>query len=146
MEPTYTTYDLDDFFKHHNNELTGKHVELDLPRKMVQQMTMARFHELACKGPIPSFVKLVGLLGRHAWHLDVPYRPYKLHIALWSNDLCARATTYAAALDLLDELKDALEHDTAMRSAVLRGVVAGIPGVTEEEQVELEAYARAAGM
>lgn len=146
MEPTYKTYDLDAFYKPGNTEPNGKQVEMDLPKEMVQQMTAARFHEVAGKGLMPPFVKLVGLLGRHAWHIEAPYHPYKLHIAVWNDDLCSRASSYDATLDLLDELKDALEHDTAMRSTVIREVVAAVPSLTDEQQRELTEYARAAGM
>lgn len=146
MEPAYNTYDLDAFYKPGNTELNGKQVEMDLPKEMVQHMSAARFHEVAGKGPIPPFVKLVGLLGRHAWHIEAPYRPYKLHLAVWENDLCPLASSYDATLDMLDVLKDALDCDAVMRSAVIRKIVAAVPSLSDEQQQELAEYARAAGM
>lgn len=146
MEPAYNTYDLDAFYKPGNTELNGKQAEMNLPKEMVQQMTAARFHEVAGKGPMPPFVKLAGLLGRHAWQIEAPYRPYKLHVAVWENDLCPLASSYDATLDLLDVLQEALDCDAVMRSAVIREVVASTPNLDDEQQRELAEYARAAGM
>jgi hypothetical protein len=41
---------------------------------------------------------------------------------------------------------DALVSVPAMRSAVIKEVVNAVPGLTDEQQAELTAYARAAGM
>lgn len=146
MEPAYTTYELGEWFKPKTNELSGKHLELGLPQPMVQHMSAARFHEVAGKGPMPPFVKLAGLLGKHAWHIEAPYRPYKLHLAIWENDLCPLASSYDATLDMLDVLKDALDCNAVMRSAVIREIVAAVPSLSDEQQRELAEYARAAGM
>ncbi|MCG9124862.1 hypothetical protein LH460_09270 [Laribacter hongkongensis] len=146
MEPAYNTYDLDAFYKPGSTELNGKQAEMNLPKEMVQQMTAARFHEVAGKGPMPPFVKLAGLLGRHAWHIEAPYRPFKLHVAVWENDLCPLASSYDATLDLLDVLQEVLDCDAVMRSAVIREVVAAAPNLDDEQQRELAEYARAAGI
>lgn len=146
MEPDYFSYELQEFYKPGDTELTHKHLILDLPKEMVQHMSAARFHEVAGKGVMPPFIKVVGLIGEKAWHIEAKYRPYKLHIAVWNQDVRHLASSYDATLDLLDVLQEALVCDAVMRSAVIREIVAAVPSLTGEQQKELEAYARAAGM
>lgn len=146
MEPDYFSYELQEFYKPGDTELTHKHLILDLPREMVQHMSAARFHEVTGKGPMPSFVKQTGLIGKKAWHIEAKYRPYKLHIAVWSQDVRPLASSYDATLDLLDVLQEALDCDAVMRSAVIREIVAAVPSLSDEQQQELAEYARAAGM
>lgn len=139
-------YELDALYKPGDIQLNDTPFCRAIPQLMRQHMNAARFREIAGKGPMPSFVKLAGLAGTHAWQIDAVIKPYLVHISVFDVDLVMNATTFDAALDLLDTLRDDLATLPKMRSAVMREVVNAVLGLTDEQRAELVAYGHAAGM
>ena len=146
MHATHFDYPLSAFFEPGDTKHNSLHLTVGLPKVIQQAMTAARFHELAGTGAIPPFVKLAGIAGVHAWQIEATYKPYHFRFVVFDVDLLTNARTAPETLDLLDQLRDALENVPAMRSAVMRAIVSAVPAITDEQRHELDAYARAAGM
>lgn len=126
--------------KRNDEHGTPVHKEVD------RHMCRARRHELAGKRSIPSGIRLTGIWGNQAWHIDTDVVPFRFHLVTWDAPIWKLATSFEKTLDMLDVLIDSLVIFPSLRSMVIREVISEVPGLTADEERELEAYARAAGM
>lgn len=120
------------------------------PGEFRKRLERARARELR---PIPAWQPGLtegSVYETHAFLIREEATGYKIAIAVFESDPLKAATSFDAALDLIDVIKDEMESAPELRSFVLTQVIEAVPGWTDDDVSnaqweELEAYIRAAG-